>query len=57
MEFVKDHNKLGVIINGDALYASIPVIKKIHEHNANYIFKHTTGQISQQCSLYTAIAG
>ena len=38
-KFTKDHNKLGVIINGDALYASIPVIKKIHEHNANYIFK------------------
>jgi hypothetical protein len=38
-KFTKDHNKLGVIINGDALYASTPVIKKIHEHHANYIFK------------------
>ena len=38
-KFAKDHNKLGMIVNGDALYASMPVIKKIQEHNANYIFK------------------
>jgi len=38
-KFRKDHDKLGVIINGDALYATTQVIHKIHEHNANYIFK------------------
>ena len=38
-KFRKDHDKLGVIINADALYATTPVIKKIHSHNANYIFR------------------
>ena len=38
-KFRKDHDKLGVIVNGDALYATTPVIKKIQEHKANYIFK------------------
>jgi hypothetical protein len=38
-KFRKDHSKLGVIINGDALYATTPVINKIHEHSANYIFR------------------
>ena len=38
-KFRKDHDKLGVIINGDALYATTQVIQKIHEHKANYIFK------------------
>jgi hypothetical protein len=42
-KFVKDHNKLGMIVNGDALYASMPVIKKIQEHNTNYIFKVKPG--------------
>ncbi len=30
-KFRKDHIKLGVIINADALYATTPVINKIHE--------------------------
>lgn len=38
-KFRKDHDKLGVIINADALYAVTPVIKRIQEHKANYIFK------------------
>jgi len=38
-KFRKDHDKLGVIINGDALYATTPIITTIHEHKANYIFK------------------
>jgi hypothetical protein len=38
-KFRKDHDKLGVIVNGDALYAKTQVIAKIHEHKANYIFK------------------
>ena len=42
-KFFKDHNKLGIIVNGDALYASMPVIEKIHYHNANYIFKVKPG--------------
>jgi len=46
-KFRKDHDKLGVIYNGDALYATTPVIYKIHESHDNYIFrvaddKHTT---------------
>lgn len=42
-KFFKDHNKLEIIVNGDALYASMPVIEKIHEHGANYIFKVKPG--------------
>ena len=38
-KFRKDHDKLDVIINGDALYAQTRVIDKIREHKANYIFK------------------
>lgn len=38
-KFRKDHDKLGVIINADALYATTPVINTIGEHKANYIFK------------------
>ena len=38
-KFRKDHDKLGIIINADALYATTPVIETIHQHNANYIFK------------------
>lgn len=38
-KFRKDHDKLGIIINADALYAVTPVIMKVHEHKANYIFK------------------
>ena len=38
-KFRKDHDKLGVIINADALYATTTVIQKIHSHNANYIFR------------------
>lgn len=38
-KFRKDHDKLGVIINGDALYATTPVINTIVDHKANYIFK------------------
>ena len=38
-KFRKDHDKLGIIINADALYATTPVIEAIHDHNANYIFK------------------
>lgn len=38
-KFKKDHDKLGIIVNGDALYATTPVIDKIHSHNANYIFR------------------
>lgn len=37
--FRKDHDKLGIIINADALYATTPIITTIHEHKANYIFK------------------
>ncbi len=39
VNFRKDHDKLGIIINADALYATTPVINIIHEHRANYIFK------------------
>lgn len=39
VKFRKDHDKLGVIINGDALYATTPIITSIREHKANYIFK------------------
>jgi hypothetical protein len=38
-KFRKDHDKLGIIINADALYATSPIIAAIHDHNANYIFK------------------
>jgi len=38
-KFRKDHDKLGIIINADALYATTPVITTIHDHKANYIFK------------------
>ena len=38
-KFRKDHDKLGIIINADALYATTPVIETIHSYNANYIFK------------------
>jgi hypothetical protein len=38
-KFRNDHDKLGIIINADALYATTPVIEAIHDHNANYIFK------------------
>jgi len=38
-KFRKDHDKLGIIVNGDALYATTPIIQKIQEHKANYIFK------------------
>jgi hypothetical protein len=38
-KFRKDHDKLGVIYNGDALYATTPVIDKIHERQDNYIFR------------------
>jgi hypothetical protein len=38
-KFRKDHDKLGIIVNADALYATTPVIEVIHSHNANYIFK------------------
>lgn len=38
-KFRKDHNKLEIIINADALYATTPIIETIHKHNANYIFK------------------
>jgi len=37
-KFRKDHDKLGIIINADALYATTPIIETIHSHNANYIF-------------------
>lgn len=35
----KDHDKLGIIINADALYTTTPVIEAIHDHKVNYIFK------------------
>jgi hypothetical protein len=38
-KFRKDHDKLGIIINGDALYATTPIITTIADHKANYIFK------------------
>lgn len=38
-KFRKDHDKLKIVINADALYASTPVIETIKEHEANYIFK------------------
>lgn len=38
-KFRKDHDKLEVIINADALYASTPIIETIKDHNANYLFK------------------
>ena len=38
-KFRKDHDKLGFIINADALYASTPIIEIIKSYNANYIFK------------------
>lgn len=38
-KFRKDHDKLRIIINADALYATTPIITTIHEHKANYIFK------------------
>lgn len=38
-KFRKDHDKLEIVINADALYASTPVIETIKEHGANYIFK------------------
>jgi hypothetical protein len=38
-KFRKDHDKLGIIVNADALYATTPIITTIHEHKANYIFK------------------
>lgn len=38
-KFRKDHDKLGVIINADALYATTPVINIIGEYKASYIFK------------------
>jgi hypothetical protein len=38
-KFRKDHDKLGIIINADALYATSSVIAAIHDHKANYIFK------------------
>jgi len=38
-KFRKDHDKLGVIINADALYATTPIITTIADHKANYIFK------------------
>jgi len=38
-KFRKDHDKLGIIVNADALYATTPVIEAIQSHNANYIFK------------------
>lgn len=38
-KFRKDHDKLEIIINADALYATTPVIEAIHNHKANYIFK------------------
>lgn len=41
-KFRKDHDKLGIIINADALYATTSVIQKIQEHKANYIFKIKT---------------
>jgi predicted transposase YbfD/YdcC len=38
-KFRKDHDKLGIIINADALYATTPIITTIADHKANYIFK------------------
>jgi hypothetical protein len=38
-KFRKDHDKLGIIYNGDALYATTPVISKIHEKCDYYIFR------------------
>jgi hypothetical protein len=38
-KFRKDHDKLGVIINADALYATTPIITTMADHKANYIFK------------------
>lgn len=38
-KFRKDHDKLEIIINADALYATTPIIETIHSHKANYIFK------------------
>ena len=38
-KFRKDHDKLKIIINADALYATTPVIEAIHNYKANYIFK------------------
>ncbi|MDC0864811.1 transposase [Rickettsiaceae bacterium] len=38
-KFRKDHDKLGIIVNADALYATTPIIETIHSYNANYIFK------------------
>ena len=37
-KFRKDHDKLGIIINADGLYATTPVIEKIHSHNAKLHF-------------------
>ena len=38
-KFRKDHDKLNIIINADALYATTSVINAIKEHKGNYIFK------------------
>ena len=38
-KFRKDHDKLGIIINADALYSTTPIITTIADHKANYIFK------------------
>ncbi len=38
-KFRKDHNKLPIVINGDALYATTPVIQTLKDNKANYIFK------------------
>ena len=34
-KFREDHDKLEIIINADALYATTPVIEVIHNHKAN----------------------
>jgi hypothetical protein len=53
-KFRKDHDKLEVIINGDALYASTSVIEAIKDNNANYIFKI---QLTKNTTLSSNLKG
>lgn len=53
-KFRKDHDKLGIIINADALYATTPIIETIHDHDANYIFKIQTANHKTLTSNYNA---
>ena len=42
--FRRVHDKLWVIINGDAIFANTSAIRTVHEHDANYIFKVKKGK-------------